>query len=395
LTRVPSLSLETGRARASKDGRLTVCLVGLIAAGHSGVPRYALALTRALDAVSHEFPRLRLSLLTTERAAAAIAAQTLDVHTVTFARRVAHTSPARIVLEQLALASQRADLLHFFDLTGPLLTRWRPFITTVHDAASAHGFTHAYKLQFFRRAYKRRLHPWAIQRCTAAIADSEFAKAEAVRHFGADPAKVAVVHCGPGFMNVGESLQNHSRVPMSPYVLFVGNLSANKNLPFLVRAFGLTDASTRLVLAGRPGYEFGAVRAAIDMSPARERIDLIQDVSDAEVDALYRSATALVLPSLYEGFGFTALEAMARGCPVLASDIPSIREVSGTGAELLPPDDEAAWADALGRIVDDESLRAELKAKGLRTASRYRWDTTARKICEVFESVGSKVRERN
>jgi glycosyltransferase involved in cell wall biosynthesis len=379
---------------AIAERRFTVCLVGLIAAGHSGVARYAFALTRALDAVSHEFPRLRLSLLTTEQASTTIGVRRLDVHTLRFGGRTARIGPLRVVLEQLRLVTQRTDLLHFFDLTGPLLVPWRAYVTTIHDAASARGFTHSAKLQRVRRAYKRRLHPWAVRHSTAAVAVSEFAKAEAVRHFGADPSKVVVVHSGPGLTSAGTSVQIHRRLPSSPFVLFVGNLSANKNLPFLVRAFELADESTRLVLAGRPGYDFGALRDAIDTSPARRRIDIIDDVSDAEVDALYRSATALALPSVYEGFGFTALEAMARGCPVVASDIPSIREVSGTGAKLLPPGDEAAWAGALRRIVNDKNLRAELKAKGLRTASRYSWETAAREICEVFTSLESKLRRK-
>lgn len=373
------------------DRPVSVCLVGLIAGGHSGVPRYAQALIRALDGVAGEFPRLRLTLLATEPVAAATAARTLDVRTVTLTRRFRHGSDGRIVLEQVGLATQKTDLLHFFDATGPLLARRKPFITTVHDASSAHGFTYARTLQSLRRAYKQWVQPWALKHAAAAIADSKFGKEEAVRHFHADPSKIFVIPPGPGLIDIGDSAGSNGRVPRSPYVLFVGNLSANKNLPFLIRAFSRADIPHRLLLVGRPGYEFDAVRAAIDDSPARDRIDLIENVTDSEVDALYRSATALVLPSLYEGFGFTSLEAMTRGCPVLASDIPSIREISGGGALLLPPDDEAAWVDALRAVATGEEVRAELKSSGLRTASRYRWEKTAREVCEVFISVGSEI----
>jgi len=102
------------------------------------------------------------------------------------------------------------------------------------------------------------------------------------------------------------------------------------------------------------------------------------------IDALYRSATALLLPSRYEGFGFTPLEAMTRGCPVLASDIPPLREVSGEGAMLLPLDDEDAWADGIRRIVADASLRDDLRRRGADTAAHYSWERTARELCGLF-----------
>jgi glycosyltransferase involved in cell wall biosynthesis len=91
-----------------------------------------------------------------------------------------------------------------------------------------------------------------------------------------------------------------------------------------------------------------------------------------------------VLPSRYEGFGFTPLEAMARGCPVLASDIPPIREISSPGALLLPLDDEAAWAEAIRRVVAEDSLREELRVRGAQTVARYSWQTTARELCRLF-----------
>ena len=115
-------------------------------------------------------------------------------------------------------------------------------------------------------------------------------------------------------------------------------------------------------------------------------------MSDEELERLYRSAVALVLPSVYEGFGFTALEAMARDCPVLASDIPALREVSGSGALLLPPGDEGAWAAAMQRVVGDEAARAELRARGAETVARYSWDTTARGVLDVLSRAAQRPR---
>ncbi len=169
-----------------------------------------------------------------------------------------------------------------------------------------------------------------------------------------------------------------------------GNLAANKNLPFLVRAYAASGTAARLILAGRPGEGYDELEAELAASPRRADVELRTQATDAEIEGLYRSAAALVLPSTYEGFGFTPLEAMSRGCPVVASDIPAIREVSGDGA-LLVPLEEQLWADALQRITADETLRSELRQRGTSTVARYSWDETARGVCRLFLQVGSSL----
>src|SRR5438093_855993 len=257
----------------SPPRQATVCLVGLIAGGHSGVPRYAATLSRALDRIADSYPDLSLSLLTTAA--------------------------------------------------------------------------------------------------------------------GADQAKFTVVHSGPGL-----GADDRNPLPGSPYggapfLVYVGNLGPNKNLPFLVRSFDRARVPVRLILAGRARGGLTETIDAIAAAEARDQIEILGDVSDADLDRLYRSAIAVVLPSTYEGFGFTSLEAMSRGCPVLASDIAALREVSGSGAELLRLGDEDAWAAAIRRVVSDEGFRAELRARGQATVKRYSWERTARGVLDVFrEAVG-------
>jgi glycosyltransferase involved in cell wall biosynthesis len=125
----------------------------------------------------------------------------------------------------------------------------------------------------------------------------------------------------------------------------------------------------------------------------RERIQIVTDANDAAADRLYRQAVALAHPAEYEGFGFTPLEAMARGCPVLASDIPAIREISGPGALLLPPHDGDAWTDAIARIFADPSLRDSLRDRGRRTVASYSWERTARNLCELLLAAGGQERK--
>jgi glycosyltransferase involved in cell wall biosynthesis len=370
-----------------------VGLVGLIAGGHSGVPRYAARLLDALDAECGRYPQLSLSLLTTAAGAETLAARTLEVTIVGGRSRHVQAGLGRLLLEQVAARRARADLLHFFDVTGPLIAPATPFVATIHDAAFVHGVARR------RDAYKRRLYRWTLRHASALVAVSQFAKDEAVRHFDADPESIAVVHSGPGLFSEFSSAALSAHVGGGGHLLYVGNLGANKNLPFLVRAFKQADVPARLVLVGRARGSTTELERAIRSGRSADRIELRFDVKDAELARLYSSALALLLPSTYEGFGFTPLEAMASGCPVLESDIPALREVSGSGAMLLPLDDVDAWAEAIRRVVADDGLREELRRAGAETVARYSWRKAAREVLAVLAatpvpSTGERARRR-
>ncbi|HZC28112.1 MAG TPA: glycosyltransferase family 1 protein [Gaiellaceae bacterium] len=358
------------------SGDLRVALSGLGAAGRSGVPRYAGSLLRALDRVAPEFDRLRLELLTTPAGADVVKPAHLELQLVGRTLGWPHAGGRRIVAEQLAARTHRANLLHFFDLTGPLLAPRRPFVTTLHDVAIAHD------RRPFLYAYKRRVQPWALRTAKAAVAVSSFARDEAVARLGADPARITVVRSGPGLEPTGTTRTNGA-MPRD-FILYVGDLTLHKNLPFLLDVFEDADLSAQLVLVGRRGERYPEIRDRIRRSSAAERIAVVEDADDARVDSLYRHALATVLPSRYEGFGFTPLEAMARDCPVLASDIPALRETAGDGALLLPLDARSQWVDALRRVAHDEALRAELRARGRANVARYSWDDAARTLCRLF-----------
>lgn len=355
-----------------------------LAGGHAGVARYAAALSEALDQVAPGFPDLRLEAVTTPAGAETLAFVNIPVQTARLPRGAERRGWARLLLEQAQARRGHPELLHFFDLIGPVFARRRRFVATIHDAAITYD---DFAFPRLRRAYKRPLQPWALKRAAAVVAVSAFARDEAVRRLGGDPARIHVIHSGPGLIAPARGIDG-TAPPRPPYLLFVGTLADNKNLPFLVRAFDNTDVDVELVLAGRRASATADLEAAIERAGARDRIRLLEDVSDADIDELYRGAIALVHPSLYEGFGFTPLEAMARGCPVLLSDVPALREVSGDGAVVLPVGDEAAWSGAIRRVVGDETLRADLRKRGTDVVSRYSWEQTARRLCQLFLEVG-------
>jgi glycosyltransferase involved in cell wall biosynthesis len=353
---------SSGPSRTPRVG-----LVGLLAGGRSGVPRYAAALTRALDALAPTISDFELVLLTTAAGVERVQPLHIEATAVAGRARAFNAGPLRLLLEHTRLRRTSADILHFFDLSGPVLAPSRTFVATTHDASAARGFRR------FHNSYKHVLYPWAARNAAAIVAVSAFAKEEAVRYFAADPSKLVVVHSGPGLVGADGGRRRVRVDELGPYLLYVGNIGENKNLPMLIRAFDAADPPVQLLLVGRPREGFEAVRTAVERSSNSTRIRVISDASDADLDALYRSALALVLPSTYEGFGFTPLEAMARGCPVLASDIPALREISGAGATLLPPSDERVWAEAMRTIVGDEDARKQLQARGAATVERYSW----------------------
>jgi glycosyltransferase involved in cell wall biosynthesis len=370
---------QTGGASSQRS---TICLVGLIAGGHSGIPRYAAMLVNAMDAVSPSFPDLRIRFLTNEAGIAATSLHSIEPVPVRTGGRCARQGPARLLLEHVAARTTTSDVLHFFDTAGPILAPRRPFVTTIHDAAALRGFRRR------KSMYKRRLYRWSLQHASAAIAVSETAKNDIVERLDADPSRITVVHSGPGRTT---NVPAHD-APRERMVLYVGNIGANKNLPLLIRAFHLTETDARLVIAGRPGDGFRAVRTAIEEGPRHDQIELRTNVSDDDVEHLYQTAAALVLPSSYEGFGFTPLEAMARGCPVIESDIPALREISGDGALLVSPNDENGWAHAIRRVLDEPALQAELRARGAQTVSRFSWERTARDVLAILRAVSHRSR---
>ncbi len=175
------------------------------------------------------------------------------------------------------------------------------------------------------------------------------------------------------------------------YVLALGTVEPRKDYPTLVDAFGAMaggEPDTALVIAGPKGWGQGAFDQAWDRSPARKRIAYLGAVDEHTKQELLNRATVLAYPSLYEGFGFPPLEAMAAGVPVLATMAGSVPEVVGDAAELVPPKDASALADALARLLDagveGARLRERLVAAGRERLACYSWERTAAGFLQLY-----------
>ena len=181
-----------------------------------------------------------------------------------------------------------------------------------------------------------------------------------------------------------------------PYVLAVGNLQPRKNLARLIRAWALlsvdnADRGRQLVIAGGfRGRRDGATGLAIELHIG-DRVAFPGFVPDADLPALYGGAALFVFPSLYEGFGLPVLEAMACGTPVACSNTTALPEAAGGAAALFDPEDPVDIAATLHALLADEALRADLRGRGLRRASRASWGACAELTAAAYEAAAEEV----
>jgi glycosyltransferase involved in cell wall biosynthesis len=288
----------------------------------------------------------------------------------------------------------RLDLLHSPDFIPPL-GGYRRSIITVHD------LNFLLYPQFLtpesRRYYNDQIR-WAVKHCDAISADSHATKADLTTLLDVPPDKITVIHLGlePAFSTGESSSESDSerllRLKLAPgYILFVGTFEPRKNVPGLLRAYAALrrrwpDAPD-LVLAGRQGWLFGTVVELIKELHLGSCTHFLSEVSEADLPALYRQAKAFVLPSYYEGFGFTLLEAMGCGTPAVVANRASLPEIAAEAALLVEPDDADSMADALYRTLSDEALRSQMRLRGLERAAAFTWQNTVQATLDLYRHV--------
>jgi alpha-1,3-rhamnosyl/mannosyltransferase len=288
-----------------------------------------------------------------------------------------------------AAARAGVDLIHAPAYTAPF---WAgvPVVLTIHDVSYArHPEWYPYRRDWARRAFYRR----SARAASHVITDSDFSAREIHAAYGIAPSKITVVPLGvaPAFAEEGAS--DLPAGVTEPYVLHVGDLHERRNLPVVVdavlaarRHFGAA-AALSLVLAGIDRGVAGALCAIAREADAPDAVVVLGQVSEERLRALYRGATALVYPSLYEGFGLPVLEAMASGTPIIASRAASIPEVAGDAGLLLDPLDVGAWTNAIVTVANDERMRERMRAAGRARAASFTWDRTARATLAVYRAV--------
>jgi glycosyltransferase involved in cell wall biosynthesis len=267
-----------------------------------------------------------------------------------------------------------------------------PVVLTIHDLFF---LDYPGQRRPLYRSVMTRLARLYARRATAIIADSEYSRRSFVDQLRLSPAKVTVipVALGPEFKPNPLTEGVRTRYAIAPpYILYVGNFKLHKNLPRLIRAYAALPerlrASHSLVLAGGDRRGYAALAALARELGLAERILFPGRIEDHDLPALYSGCALFVLPSLVEGFGLPALEAMACGAPVAVANRAALPEVVGTAALLFDPEDEVAITGTMARILSVAQLREDLGRRALARAREFSSDRTAGSVLALLREVG-------
>lgn len=297
--------------------------------------------------------------------------------------------PAWDLLGRPALPStlSNADVVHATNPAAvPPIHGDQRLVVTVHDLA----------FQRFPELFPRR---WlwlyraglraAVKRAHAVLVPSQNTADDLLSRTSIDAARVFVTPLAPSLVGSEEPAEALNRLGVtSPYLLSVGTLEPRKNLLRLVRAYRQVapEVPHALVLAGPPGWQSAELEAELARASPGVIVRTGQ-VSDRDLDALYRGAAAFAYLSLYEGFGLPVVEAMARGVATITSNTSSLPEVAGDAALLVDPEDVGEIADALALVLTDPALAEDLRRRGRERAATFSWAATARATLDVYRHV--------
>jgi len=350
----------------------------------TGVQRYATELVRALDRLA---PDEDIAILAPPGPRADLDLR--NIRTITVGRTRGQP------WEQLELPlAARGHLLFSPCNTGPALVRNQ--VVTIHDAA-VFEVGQSYSWAF--RTWYRLLQPWLCRQTRMVITGSEFSRACLQKHCGATRVRVIplghehILHEAPDPSILpsaaghalcggrGQSPTPTSALTPRPYLLAVSSAGWHKNFSAIeqaLRILGREDLDV-LVAGGRDDRIFS--------DTATTGVRYLGYVTDAQLRALYENATCLVHPSLHEGFGFPPLEAMAAGCPVLASRAASLPEVCGDAVLYCDQRDPGDLAARLDELLRSPEQAARMRAAGLERAARFTWEACAKAHLDLFRQV--------
>ena len=288
---------------------------------------------------------------------------------------------ARLVWTQTALRAhvRRARSRVLLNLMPEgLLAPAVPQVTVIYDVLPLH-----YPEEYPRQQYYFRHYVPAILAASRRIVVSSASTRDDIRRFypRVPPERLEVVPLGYDTQRFAPDDTTPDTAP--PYALYVGNVMPHKNLARLVAAFAVlrTQVDARLVIRGwGRRHHVEELRARSEALALSDHVDWQPYAAAATLPPLYRRARVLLLPSLYEGFGLTALEAMACGTPVITANVSSLPEVVGDAALLVDPLDTAGLADAMTRVFTDDALAGDLTIRGLSRAKLFSWETTGRAV---------------
>jgi glycosyltransferase involved in cell wall biosynthesis len=268
-----------------------------------------------------------------------------------------------------------------------------PTVVTVHDLSVIlfPNWHPAERVRRYEQAFAR-----GVASAAHIVVDSEAVRSEALRVLGLAPERVTTVRCGIAPEFHPQSSENlaavRSRLDLPErYLLYVGTIEPRKNLTTLLRAFCDLPAELReacpLILGGAWGWKSEPERELFETEARHRGVRYLGYIADEDLPGLYSGAEALFYPSHYEGFGLPPIEMMACGGAAVVSTADAVREVVGTNAPLLDPNDLPAWREAMRRVITDHEYLASYRRVAVAHAAQFNWDQAAKQTLDVYRRV--------
>lgn len=296
-----------------------------------------------------------------------------------------------------AVKKYQLDLLHCTSNTAPLNLKI-PLILTLHDIIYLEkmDWKSGSLYQRLGNLYRKWNVPWVVKKAAKILTVSKFEQKRIKDHFGLDDKKVEVIYNGIGqqFKPLDFETVKLKRKKLGlpeQYALFLGNTDPKKNLRNILKAIKILNDKGELnitcVITDLSDEILSPILKDLDAEGIRDKIVLTGYVRNEDMPVLYNSALFFIYVSLRESFGLPILEAMASGCPVLTSNTSSMPEVAGEAALLVDPTDPKAISNSLQTLIKDNTLRADLREKGLQRPLLFEYKTRVERIIAIYQEV--------
>jgi glycosyltransferase involved in cell wall biosynthesis len=308
------------------------------------------------------------------------------------AERAGNYSIAEQLTVPLALKREAVTLFHAPHYVLPPLVRCRS-VVTIHDCI--HLMFPQYLPNRGALVYARAAIGLAARRAVRVMTVSESSKRDILRFVDIEPDRIDVIYNAYDDRFGIEPLEDEvvrvrERYQLQDeFVLYAGNVKPHKNLERLIQAFALVRQRgldhLKLVIIGDEMSKYTALRRAVHRHQLHKYVRFLGYLPEETLAVMYRLAAVFVFPSLYEGFGLPPLEAMASGTPVVTSNVSSLPEVAGDAALLVDPYEPQAIAEGMLDVLTNETLRRDLRRRGVARAQQFSWEAAVRRVREIYD----------
>jgi len=364
-----------------------------------GVGTYIRNIVRALSRLDREN---KYYLIGSPEKAREIGPLAASFHTVPFT--APDTSPRGYFEFRVILRRLGCDLVHVPHLFWLPRALPCPYVMTVHDVLEHMARTRDHS--GMRRSLHFHLTRRVLLGASRIFAVSQFTESELEKLFGIPPGRMEVVYnaIDERFLHGHATPADHEMIAQRyqvtyPFLLYAGRISPHKNLVRIIEAFSALKTELekddkfpdlKLIIIGDELSKHPDLRRTVIKSGVQNDVRFLGFVPIEVLQIFYDTAKVFVFPSLYEGFGLPPLEAMAHGTPVVTSNASSLPEVVGNAAVMVNPENVFEIMRALHRVLIDQSLREKMKARSYEQSKRFSWESSARRVLQVYEEVAGK-----